>query len=373
MKKQGTTIEYTVMKAVRETIEKHCLFEAGNHIVLGLSGGPDSVCLFHVLLQMAGEKKLTIHPVHLNHMFRPGAAEKDQAYVQNLCSAFASSPEYKGLVQVCRTFVVDCNALAEETGRTSEEAGRMARYDAFCEVAEELVKKGVAQEKIKIAVAQNANDQAETILFRLLRGTGTDGLAGISYEREERGFRVIRPLLDVYRSDIEAYCDEAGLNPVIDHTNKEAIYARNKIRLELLPYLEREYNENIAEGLVRLSNIAADDKEYLWREAAVAYGRLRISGKGDGGNVDREIVLDRDGLAALHRAIRHRVLMLAFNEAGLTQDVTAERLEAANKIILVKQGPKTVEFPRGYRLTVEQGQVKIGKQKKAAADERTKG
>ncbi len=260
--------------------------------------------------------------------------------------------------------------LADETGRTGEEAGRKARYDAFCEVAEELVEKGASREKIKIAVAQNANDQAETILFRLLRGTGTDGLAGISYEREERGFRVIRPLLDVYRKDIEEYCDEAGLNPVIDHTNSEAIYARNKIRLELLPYLEREYNEKIAEGLVRLSNIAADDKEYLWREVAVAYGRLRTSGKGDGGNIDRDIVLDRDGLAALHRAIRHRVLMLAFNEAGLTQDVTAERLEAANKIILVKQGSKTVEFPRSYRLIVEQGQVKIGKQKKTDADER---
>lgn len=356
MRRQGATTEYTVAKAVRITIEKHCLIEAGNHIVIGLSGGPDSVCLLHILLQVAKEKKLTIYPVHLNHMFRPGEAEKDQEYVQNLCRDFAVSPEYGGIVKECRTFIVDCNVLAEETGRTSEEAGRKARYDAFCEVAEEVAAKGVASDAIKIAVAQNANDQAETILFRLLRGTGTDGLAGIAYEREERGFRVIRPLLDIYREDIEAYCEEAGLNPVIDHTNNEAVYARNKIRLELLPYLSREYNENIIEGLVRLGNIAADDKEYLWQVAGKAYERLREK------EAHQEIILDREGLAVLHRAVRHRVLMMAFNEAGLVQDVTAERLEAANKIILIKQSPKTVEFPRGYRLTVAKGMVKISRQ-----------
>ncbi len=361
MKKKGTAIEYAVKRTVRETVEKHHLIEEGDQIVMGLSGGPDSVCLFHVLLQMSKEKKLTIHPVHLNHMFRPGDAEKDQEYVQNLCRDFAAGGEYRGFAQECRTFVIDCNALAEKTGRTSEEAGRMARYDAFCEVAEELAEKGAARDKIKIAVAQNANDQAETILFRLLRGTGTDGLAGIAYEREERGFRVIRPLLDVYRKDIEAYCEDAGLNPVIDHTNNQAIYARNKIRLELLPCLEREYNENIIEGLVRLGNIAADDKEYLWNEAAIAYERIRTEDRIDSRETGREITLDREGLAVLHRAIRHRVLMMAFNEAGLTQDVTAERLEAANRIILVKQAPKTVEFPHGYLLTVAKGKVIISR------------
>ena len=166
-----------LVEKVRRTVEEHKLISKGQHIVVGLSGGPDSVCLFHILMRLRKEYDLTIHPVHINHKFRPGAAERDQAYVEELCRK-------NGLE--CRTFVVDCNVMADELHMTSEEAGRKARYDAFYQVANEV---GM-HEDVKIAVAQNANDQAETILFRLLRGTGTDGLAGIAYERKERGISV---------------------------------------------------------------------------------------------------------------------------------------------------------------------------------------
>ena len=250
---------------VLETIKTHELLEDGTHIVLGLSGGPDSVCLFDVLLELSAVKNFRIHPVHVNHKFRPGDAERDQEYVEELC-------RQRGLT--CRTFTVDCNALAREEGLTSEEAGRKARYDAFFETAQGITQgfaQGLAQElageleqhctqepsmpgtdKIAIAVAQNANDQAETILFRMLRGTGTDGLAGIAYKRYERGFAIVRPLLDVPRDEIEKYCEERNLSPRIDHTNNEAIYARNKIRLELLPMLREKFNPNIIETINRL-------------------------------------------------------------------------------------------------------------------------
>ena len=109
-------------KQIRETIREHNLIQKGDHIVIGLSGGPDSVCLFHVLLGMAEEMNLSIHPVHINHKFRPGAAEADQEYVEKMCESF-------GLT--ARVFTVDCNALAEELDMTSEEARRKARYDAF--------------------------------------------------------------------------------------------------------------------------------------------------------------------------------------------------------------------------------------------------
>ena len=335
-------------KRFLETITAYELIEKGDHIVLGLSGGPDSVCLFDLLLEVAGELDLTIHPVHVNHQFRPGAAEEDQAYVEDLCKA-------KGFL--CKSIVVDCNALASETGMTSEEAGRKARYDAFYENAMEILEAdGTAS--VKIAVAQNANDQAETILFRLLRGTGIDGLAGIAYKRYERGICVIRPLLDFYRDEIEAYCDAKGLNPVTDHTNNEAIYARNKIRLELLPYLEEGYNENIQETLVRLGHIAAADKDFIWQQVQMAYEHVLIE---DDCVMDERIVMDRAALAALHPAIKHRVLLKAFAAVGLEQDITAERLEAADKIIDKKQGPKMVEFPHGYQLKVAAGRVKISK------------
>ena len=375
--------EYMLIDTVRQTIRSHDLIHRGDHIVLGLSGGPDSVCLFHLLQRLAGELDLKIHPVHINHQFRPGAAERDQAYVEELCARAAKAAEAAGEacgkgparagagVSPCRSFVVDVNAMAEELGMTSEEAGRKARYDAFVQVAGELARPyGPDAPRVVIAVAQNANDQAETILHRILRGTGTDGLSGIAYKRSERGIPVIRPLLDVPRSEIEAYCQENHLDPVIDHTNNEPIYTRNKIRLEILPLLE-QYNPNIVAGLTRLGRIAAADKECLWKEADAAYGKLRqAADSGEDGpaggcaqnapagdDQDALVVLDREGLAALPEAIRHRVIARAFSDVGLASDISEERLQAADAIILKKQAPKTVEFPRGHRLTVKKGQV----------------
>lgn len=368
-----------IVEKIGKTIEKYKLIERGDHIVLGLSGGPDSVCLFHVLMRLSDRLQLTIHPVHLNHKFRPGDAEQDQQYVEELCRRY-------GLV--CRTFVKDCNALAAETGMTSEEAGRAARYEAFYQVAAEVAKKlrdedpsgtrpGSAEDcaysRVRIAVAQNANDQAETILFRILRGTGTDGLAGIAYKRKEKQFTVIRPLLDIYREEIEEYCRVNDLRPVTDHTNNEELYTRNRIRLKLLPYLAENHNENILEGLNRLGRIAAADKEYIWQETEAAYRRLLVdkteapggqcgkavppaSGKPDDAPLN-EIVLDRAGLHGLHPAIRHRVMMKAFRQIGLEKDISEERLAAADKIIGKKQAPKTVQFPYGYAVTVAKGRV----------------
>lgn len=352
---------------VRKTIEEQELLTKNQHIVIGLSGGPDSVCLFHVLLALKDEMNLTIHPVHVNHKFRPGAAEHDQQYVEKLCQDNHLA---------CRSFVVDCNALAKELHMTGEEAGRKARYDAFYEVAEQAAAQIAAQcgtseeaavrrsrSLVKIAVAQNANDQAETVLFRLLRGTGVDGLAGIAYRREERGFQVIRPLLDIYRTEIEEYCRYNRLKPVTDHTNREAIYTRNKIRLELIPYLETGYNENIEECLVRLAKIAAEDKTYLWQQADDAYRRIvtgQLTEPEDGSPV--AVTMERTALAALHTSIRHRVMLRAFRQIGLDRDVSQERINAADLIIEKKQAPKTVQFPHGYRLTVAKGQVTFAKE-----------
>ncbi len=368
---------------VRQTIQSHDLIHKGDHIVLGLSGGPDSVCLFHVLRRLAAELELTIHPVHINHGFRPGAADQDQAYVEDLCAKTGLS---------CRVFTVDCTAMAKEQGMTSEEAGRKARYDAFVQTAREIAAAWVegdanrggktesacalsAPPRVRIAVAQNANDQAETILHRIIRGTGTDGLSGIAYERMERGIPVIRPLLDVPRDEIEAYCEENDLHPVTDHTNNEPIYTRNKIRLEVLPLLEKN-NPNIIETLTRLGRIAAADREYLWAQAESAFRQIRRpEGSGDSGAVAQkgseepkgpegpkdqeapEVVLDRAELALLPDAIRHRVISKAFGEVGLASDISEERLRAADAIISKKQAPKTVEFPRGHRLTVCKGLV----------------
>lgn len=371
-----------VKQKILDTIKKHNLLQNGTHIVLGLSGGPDSVCLFDVLCEIAWEMNLTIHPVHVNHKFRPGAAEEDQEYVEALC-------RQRGLA--CRSFVVDCNRLAQEEGLTSEEAGRKARYEAFMNTAVEIAEstadfefpgsaaERATQEKIVIAVAQNANDQAETILFRMLRGTGTDGLAGIAYKRYEGDIPVIRPLLDVTRDEIEKYCKARNLSPRIDHTNKEAIYARNKIRLELLPYLAENFNANIIETIDRLGRNAACDKEFLNEEAECALAAALVHGtsakrddsairqddsaheengrRGADGKhkfegvatdeVETEIFVSK--IKSLHRAVRMRVYNKVLTGIGMTENITEAQLSAVEKVLFSESPSAVCDLADGYR------------------------
>lgn len=334
-----------VKEIIRQTISKQDFIHKGEHIVIGLSGGPDSVCLFHVLTELQEELNISLYAVHVNHKFRPEAAERDQAYVEELCR--------RNRVP-CETHVYDCTAMAKQLNMTSEEAGRKARYEAFGRRAERLVQSGIPAQKIKIAVAQNADDQAETILLRLLRGTGPDGLAGISYSRMEGNFQIIRPLLDVRRRDIEAYCREKQLVPCIDHTNLQPIYTRNKIRLQLLPFLREHFNPNISESLIRLGRIAGQDKAYLHRCANQEYEKL----------VQPSGSLDLDGLCSLETSIRHRVIMKALNKAGLTQDISAAHLENADRLLQQSRAPASIDFPEGYKMALRYGEVLFYHQEK---------
>lgn len=306
--------------------------------MIGLSGGPDSVCLFSVLKELSEELDFALYAVHVNHGFRPGDAEQDQTYVEKLC-------EKNGIA--CIPFVYDCNAIAKEQGLSSEEAGRQVRYASFRKVAGALIRNGIPEEKVKIAVAQNADDQAETVLLRLLRGTGPDGLAGMAYSRMEQNICVIRPLLDTWRHEIEAYCRDNDLQPRTDKTNLQPIYTRNKVRLQLIPYLEENFNPNIMEALNRLSRIAGEDKAYLWQQAEEAYERIKA---GDG-------KLDQKGLRELPQPVRYRVIMKAFQQAGLEQDITAAHLEQADRILEAAGESKEAAFPGGYRLIVRYGEA----------------
>ena len=325
-------------KKTLQTITKHNLIEKGMHIVLGLSGGPDSVCLFDLLRNVADEFELKLYAVHVNHKFRPGAAEEDQQYVEELCKKHQVP---------CYTYVTDCNVLAAEEGLTSEEAGRKARYDAFGRVAEKLHQQGIKKEKIAIALAHNANDQCETILFRLMRGTGTDGLAGIPYMRfDEKGFKIIRPILDLKREEIEKYCEDRNLQPRIDHTNNENLYARNKIRNLLIPYLEDNYNENIVDTINRLGKIAAQDKDYMNVQAQKAYEKAFKSMVTDDEN--KEVSLDTNVLRNLHNAIRFRVYTTALEKVGMEQNITYAQGELIDKVLVSKSPSAMCDLTDGF-------------------------
>ncbi len=322
---------------VLETIRKHNLIENNMHIVVGLSGGPDSVCLFDILRHIPTEDgmNLTLHAVHVNHKFRPGAAEADQQYVEELCKKTGVD---------CQSFEIDCNELAVKEGLTSEEAGRKARYEAFSKVAQAIHKTGVPKEKIVIALAHNANDQCETIFFRIMRGTGTDGLAGIPYKRfDENGFAIVRPIMDLRRAEIEKYCKDANLSPRIDHTNDENIYARNKIRNMLIPFIEENFNENIIDTVNRMGKIAASDRDFIAKEAHKAYADAAADN-----SCNPNPPLDCEILKDLHDSIRFRVYDIALEKLGMMQGLTYAQSEAIDSILESKSPSAVCELSDGY-------------------------
>ena len=215
----GRGMQQILEKQVKEYCDRHQMLERGDRVVLGVSGGADSVCLLFVLLALRRELDLQLHVVHVNHGIRIEAGE-DAAYVSALCEAH-QVPFY--------LYEKDIPALAKEWSCSEEEAGRRVRYEAF----EEVLRQQCCQ---KIAVAHNSNDRAETMLFHLFRGTGLTGLAGI---RPVRG-QIIRPLLCVDRAQIETYLTEKQISYRHDATNDCDDYTRNKIRHHILPYAEQE-------------------------------------------------------------------------------------------------------------------------------------
>ena len=233
-----------LLERVREFAERNRLLSVGERVVVAVSGGPDSVALLDILHRLSGELRLSLVVAHLNHKIRPGEAEEDAAFVKELARKYAL-PFVYGEEDVPR--------LAAEEGLSLEEAARRARYKFL---------KGVAEREgaTKVALGHNRDDAAETVLLNILRGTGPDGLVGISPVRE--GI-FIRPLLCCWREEIEAYCEERGLKWRLDSSNLDTAYTRNRIRHVLLPLLEREFSPKIRERLLRLAELLRADSEAL--------------------------------------------------------------------------------------------------------------
>lgn len=338
-----------------QTIKKYKLIENDMHIIIGLSGGPDSVCLFDILCSLAKENpemNLKIYAVHVNHKLRPVDAEDDQRYVEELCAEYG--------VQ-CYTKIVDCLDMARKLNLSSEEAGRKARYDAFSETALNLHSaEQIPKAKIAIALAHNANDQCETILFRLIRGSGTDGLSGIAYKRfDDNGFAVIRPILDLTRNEIEKYCQERNLSPRIDHTNSENIYTRNKIRNMLIPYIEENFNENITETVNRLGKIASYDREFLRDNAIKAYQSAHID------KDNKKEALNIQKIENLHKAIRTRIYTIALEKVGMRENVSFSHLEAIDRLLYSDSPSASADLSDCYMAIREYDNIIFMKRDKA--------
>lgn len=271
-----------------KTIQTYHLIENGDKLVLGVSGGPDSICMLDILNQLRKDERtlnsnllFEIVVAHVNHKLRQ-EAEEDENYVKEYCKKNEIEFYSKS---------IDVQKMAHTNKIGTEEAGRIARYEFF----DEILKKTKAN---KIAIAHNKNDKIETILMHTLRGSGIEGLKGIEAKRGN----IIRPLIECERIEIEKYCEEKQLKPRIDQTNFENIYHRNKIRNEVIPYIQQEINPNIIKTIDRLSNIVVLEDEYLEKQTQRAYQELVIEEK------EKQIIIDLKKFNSQEIVIKSRLI-----------------------------------------------------------------
>lgn len=242
-----------MLEKIFHTIEEKKLIERNQHIILGLSGGADSIFLLKVLLEYRKIVPFTLISCHINHGLRGEEAISDEEFCRDICRKH-KIPYYG--------FRVNVNEFGRKNKISTEEAGRIVRYDRFNRLAEKY-------QNSLIATAHHADDQVETILQNLIRGTALKGLTGMEYRRDN----IIRPLLEVRKEEILDYLQENNISFCIDSTNDENEYNRNKIRNLIIPSLE-EYNPNFKEGILRMSKSLKREEEYLDKEGEILYHKI---------------------------------------------------------------------------------------------------
>ncbi len=265
-----------MLDKVKAWVSRHRLLVPGSRILAACSGGPDSLALVHILNQLKDTYGFCLAVAHINHMFRPEAAQEAE-FVANFSA---------GLGLQCHVTSIDVPAYQQAQKLSAEEAGRILRYQYLRQVAADW---GGA----RIATGHHRDDQAETVLINLLRGAGIGGLRGM---RPLNG-DIVRPLLSVSRREIEEYCLRHHLDPCQDSSNFTTDYLRNRIRLNLLPRLEADYNPSVREALWRLAVLAGDEHDYICQEAGKLWGAI-ISHDRD------KAVIDSRALASLHPALQ---------------------------------------------------------------------
>ena len=312
----------TIEKKVLEYCNKHQMLQQKDRVVLGVSGGADSVCLLFVLLGLRRELNLSLHVVHVNHGIRQEAGE-DAAYVKALCEA-NDLPFY--------LYEEDIPVIAKARGCSEEEAGRQVRYEAFAEVFR-------LQGCTKIAVAHNSNDRAETMLFHLFRGTGLTGLGSIRPVREQ----IIRPILCLERAEIEEYLAQKEIIFRHDCTNDSDDYTRNKIRHNIIPYAEQQIVQGCIGNMNRTADILAETENYI--EEQLQKARTRCVLEED--STKQPYILDVQHLLEEHTLIQKRLLLQLLKELSPGhKDIAAIHVEDIVSLFH-KEGNRSIHLPYG--------------------------
>lgn len=325
-----------MLQKVLSYVNQHKMLEQADKVVVGVSGGADSVCLLFLMHRLR-EKGLTeLEAAHVNHGLRGEEADRDQAYVEELCRNWGIPFHLKK---------VNVREIAREKKLTEEEAGRLVRYDFFRQVARETGAK-------RIAVGHNANDNAETLLFHLIRGTGLKGLGGIAPVQGE----IIRPLLCLERKEIEEFLRKENIEFCMDRTNLEDTYSRNRIRHQLLAVME-EMNPEVVGAINRTALLCRESSQYIEKEAASALQKYSCG---------KPMALEKEALEQLEPAVLDELLWQALAQAaGSRKDLGNVHLEAVKSLWRGKTG-KRLDLPCGLEAENQYGTLLF--RKKAAAE-----
>ena len=330
---------------VLKTIKKYNLIENGDKIVLGVSGGPDSIAMLNILNDIRNDKnlhmKFDIIVAHVNHLIREEAKD-DEMFVKDFCEKI-NVPFYSKSI--------DVQKIANNNKMGTEEAGRNARYDFFDEILEKT-------NSNKIAIAHNKNDKIETIIMNILRGSGIAGLKGIEPIKNNK---YIRPLIECERMEIEQYCKLNNIDARIDRTNFENIYTRNKIRNIVIPYIKQEFNPNIIQTMDRLSELVKEEDEYLEETVENKYKELIIEEN------KQQIVMNLKGFNKQEKVIKSRLLLYTISRLlGTTKGIEKIHIEDVIKLCENNIGNKFLTPNKNIKILIKNHSIYFINQKQVS-------
>lgn len=317
------------------TIKEHNLINSGDKIVIGVSGGPDSITLLTCMNKYKDKLGCEIIVAHVNHLIRKDSTD-DEKYVEKICEN-SQIKFYKKRIEILK--------LAEEQKKGTEEVGRIERYKFFDEVTKE-------EGANKIAIAHNMNDNAETMLLNLIRGTGMNGLEGIQPVEYKK---YIRPLINCSREEIEAYCDKYNLKPRIDSTNKENIYKRNIIRNKLIVEL-KELNPNIVETLSRTSKIIRAENEYIVKQARKIFEEIAIYNRNQKelGKIEFEV----KNFNTLDEVIKQKIVFITIEKMlGSTRNIEKNNIDDVIKMAQRNIGEKYILLNKNIKVLIKNKKI----------------
>lgn len=313
-----------IINIVKNNIVENSLVKKGDKIVVAVSGGPDSMCLLDTLYRLKDELEFSILVAHVNHGIRI-ESDLEKEYVEKYCKE-RNIPFFY--------LKVDVPKLSKEKKISEETCGRMVRYDFFEKVRQE-------NNADLIAVAHNLNDNIETILLNQIRGCGLKGLIGMDFKFNN----IIRPLLTIEKKDILVYNNELELHPCFDKTNEEDIYLRNKIRLQLIPYLQ-ELNPNFVTNISRMRNILKEDNDFIEEYTNIVFDKVIIK-------IDNsKIVFDFSKFMNEHKSIQKRIIRKIIEKKISNLD-GIENIHVLDIIKLLNNNIKGKKYIIGNKFTIE--------------------